>query len=173
MSNGSSHKEKETTVLPEPEKTGTQGVQKQPESGRELVPMEPPGSIGGLREPTVEEMFGTVVVRHQQTRELFGLVARQFDRRLDEAQARADKFQQELENEKVEHARTDTLLKAGFLQSSAQIALTTIGGVLLAYGLTELKPDDYLVGLASCLLGAGMIFAGAFPTVYQWWRRRG
>lgn len=168
MSEESNKEGQEEPHLAEPDNSGTTPTQLKGELSNELMRLPdekteeglPRGLVSALeleRLPTkVLNVFGAWVAKELETR-----------------QTRADKLQDDLTQEKIDHARTDQTLKSGLTQSGAQLFSATLGGTLLGIGLGAFDFGTGYGRVSLSVIGLAMILFGCLPTALARWRSRG
>jgi len=146
----------------QPAEVRTEGQQQAGGAVEELIPAKRIGE--GLR-PTMIEEVADAIAETLPARAVFGALGREANRRLDAAQGRGDRLQEELMREKVAHARTDERLRTGQMQSGAQLLLQIVGSVALGYGLARLETAATWAALAWCVSGLIIAVFGCWPII--------
>lgn len=149
---------------PEPRDTGSIGGQVPGEPRFDLVPADR-NAITGLAPPSafLEELHAALPIG-KVWRRTITVVGRAQDRLLRESEDRARLLRDELEQERVAHARTDERLQNVKGQNGAQLLLQALGGAALGWAggkLLEGQPSWSAVVVAI----AGLLFLafGSWP----------
>jgi F0F1-type ATP synthase assembly protein I len=147
--------------LPEPDEVHPREGQRAGGPGDALVPqeiIETEGGIG-LQPGTLMDDLRAVVRLGRQAGPWAGAIFRDIGRRLN----RVERLQEELTQEKVDHARTDERLRQHQMQSGAQAMLTALGGTFLGLALGELRTEASWFYVVIALIGLAMIAVGCWP----------
>ncbi len=151
---------------PEPSDTGNVGDQVVGQPSVELIPADKNNVTGLTPTSAFLEELHTVLPVRDTFRRAMAVVGRAQDRILCDSQEQARVLRDDLEKERVAHARTDERLQHMKGQNAAQILLQALGGVAIGWaGGKFLDGQPSLTAAVVTVVGFLFLAFGSWPVL--------